>query len=106
MVKNLVVNRGFNSAARSSSLGCGWRDAEDQGWFQFSSVSQVYFHERLHEWDYFKCPNSELKRSRPAVMLKLNIIVTSYVRTHDISALSCNVSVFVFGWQCTIVKTL
>ena len=48
MVKNLVVNRGFNSAARSSSLGCGWRDAEDQGCFQFSSVSQVYFHERLN----------------------------------------------------------
>ena len=56
-MKNLVVDRGFNSAARSSSLGCGWRDAEDQGWFQCSSVSQVYFHERLHEWDYFKCPN-------------------------------------------------
>ena len=25
------------------------------------SVSHVYFHERLHEWDYFKCPNHELE---------------------------------------------
>ena len=27
-------------------------------WVQFSSVSQVYFHEQLHEWDYFKCRKS------------------------------------------------
>ena len=30
-------------------------------------VSHVYFHERLHEWDYFKCPNHEFERSEPVI---------------------------------------
>ena len=71
-----------------------------------SSVFSDLFHEGLHDGTTSNAQDHELVRSRPVAMLKLNIIVTSYVRTHDISALSCNVSVFVFGWQCTIVKTL
>ena len=55
------------------------------------SISLVFsdlFHERLHDGTTSNAQNHELERSRPVVMLKLNIIVT-------LSMMGANVKEFI-----------
>ena len=62
---------------RAYQIGCYMRSGNLQLPHQLSvSVFSDLFHERLHDGTTSNAQNHELQRSRPVVMLKLNINVT------------------------------
>ena len=65
-----------------------------------SSVFSDLFHEGLHDGTTSNAQNHELERSRPVVMLKLNIIVTSMMETSFSTLLKKNTIVIkIEKWQ-------
>ena len=70
----------------------------------FVQFRQLSFHERLHDGTTSNAQNHELERSRPVVMLKLNIIVTSMMETSFSTLLKKNTIVIkIEKWQMQVV---
>ena len=72
--------------------------------FNFSSL----FHERLHDRTTSNSQNHELERSRPVVMLKLNIIVTLSMLEPNFATLHTKntIVIKIEKWQIVLIEGL
>ena len=94
---------------RAYQVGCYMRSGNLQLPHQLSvSVFSDLFHERLHDGTTSNAQNHELQRSRPVVMLKLNIIVTLSMLETNFATLHTKNSIVIKieKWQIVLIEGL